>query len=123
MTHGASLCGYDVTVREGFSLWPMGFRLASVREVLSLPDDVCAVVHGKSSLARLGVTVQNTFIEPGWQGYLTVEITNHTWRPRKIVRGQPIAQIVFHRIDKMTPGYSGRYQNQPPRPVPTLRLT
>ncbi|KKK56279.1 hypothetical protein LCGC14_3066140, partial [marine sediment metagenome] len=103
--------------------------LASTMEHFTMPDNVCCVVHDKSSLARAGVLVQNTFIDPGWRGYLTLEISYHHLNPRKNRQGKsslepdaeffdlsigtPIAQIVFHYLDEPTQQpYSGQYQDQ-----------
>ena len=80
-----------------------------------MPFDVLGVVHDKSSWVRKGICVQNTIIDPGWCGFLTLELTNH-WsntRPCTIRAGTPIAQVVFHRLDQATElPYSGKYQNQ-----------
>jgi dCTP deaminase len=78
-----------------------------------MPDDALGVVHDKSTWARRGVALQNTVIEPGWSGYLTLEITMHAWRFLHIRCGTPIAQVLFHRLEKPTDQpYRGRYQNQ-----------
>lgn len=122
MSYGLSCAGYDVRVREGCLLAPQGFRLLSTRERFEMPDDVVGMVCDKSTLARQGLTVQNTIIEPGWCGYLTLEITNHSWWFRRIVAGQPIAQILFFRTDyPVCRPYAGKYQDQPPEPVSAKR--
>ena len=77
-----------------------------------MPLDVMAVVHDKSSWARQGITVQNTVLEPGWRGFLTLEITNHHSEVREIRRGSPIAQVVFHCMDQAVLPYDGKYQDQ-----------
>jgi dCTP deaminase len=51
-------------------------------------------------------------IEPGWRGFLTLELTNHGPETIKIMRAMPIAQILFHFTDKDTVGYEGKYQDQ-----------
>jgi len=61
----------------------------------------------------LGVGV----MEAGWEGWLTLELKNQNNTKLAILAGQPIAQIVFHRIDGEVAGYNGRYQNQPNEPV------
>jgi dCTP deaminase len=78
-----------------------------------MPPDVIGFVHDKSSWARKGLAVQNTVIEPGWRGYLTLELTNHGRDALEITEGDPIAQIVFHYLDALTEQpYVGKYQDQ-----------
>jgi dCTP deaminase len=97
------------------------FVLAATLEHFNMPDDVLGIVHDKSSWARKGLTVQNTVIEPGWRGYLTLELTYHGPGDREIViqHGDPIAQIVFHQLDEPTIfPYEGKYQDQERGPQP-----
>lgn len=118
MTYGLSAAGYDVRVREEIYLLPGDFALASTVEHFTMPDDVMGIVHDKSTWARRGLTVQNTVIEPGWTGYLTIELTNHGENRVSIAPGSPIAQIVLHRLESATEQpYRGKYQNQPAEPV------
>ena len=125
MTYGVGPAGYDVRVEfdeEGFvdaeHLMPGDFILASTIERFIMPKNVLGIVHDKSTWARLGIAVQNTVIEPGWCGWLTLEITNHSKEPIIIQRGDPIAQIVFHYLDKpASVAYDGKYQNQKRGPV------
>lgn len=121
MTYGLGPAGYDVRIAQDVTLWPGKCRLASTLERFLMPDDLIGVVHDKSSWARRGVAVQNTVIEPGWEGYLTLELTLHRWRPLRVRAGMPIAQIIFHRLEEPTElPYSGKYQFQGPGPVPAL---
>lgn len=113
LTGGLSAAGYDVRIARAVLLWPGRFALSSTVERFAMPDDVLGVVHDKSTLARLGVAVQNTVIEPGWRGYLTLEITMHAFRFLRLRAGTPIAQIIFHRLKKATAQpYDGKYQDQ-----------
>ena len=134
LTFGCGAASYDVRLAEDTYLYEGLVTLASTLEHFTMPDNVCGVVHDKSSLARAGVLVQNTFIDPGWRGYLTLEISYHLLNPwksnpdvgkRKLLlldpnnedldlsEGTPIAQIVFHHLDKPTEQpYSGQYQDQ-----------
>jgi len=120
MTFGVGPAGYDVRVEfdktgelDIAQIASGGFMLASTIERFTMPNDVIGFVHDKSSWARKGLAVQNTVIEPGWFGYLTLEITNHSHRPLAIERGSPIAQVVFHFIDRpVTDAYNGKYQDQ-----------
>jgi len=122
MSYGLSAAGYDIRVAQKTRLEPGSFWLASSLERFDMPVDILGEVKDKSSLARLGVTVQNTVIEPGWFGWLTLEITNHGPEPVEILCGQPIAQILFYRLSAPTDApYSGKYQNQPDQPVPAIR--
>lgn len=112
-TFGLSSAGYDVRIDQGVLVGSGQFKLASTVEYFEMPDDVLGVVHDKSTWARIGVALQNTVIEPGWRGYLTLEITNHSKSGLFIDRYSPIAQIVFHRLEEATEQpYTGKYQDQ-----------
>jgi len=124
MTFGCGPAGYDVRVefdengiQESVSMLPGQFLLASTMERFTMPSDVLGIVHDKSTWARLGLACQNTVIEPGWQGWLTLELTNHGLDPILIKRTMPIAQVVFHFVDGDTVGYQGKYQDQKRGPV------
>jgi len=120
-TGGLGAAGYDVHLDQEVWLWPGRFVLASTFERFTVPADVLGVVHDKSTWARRGVAVQNTVIEPGWSGYLTLEITMHAWRFLRLRRDTPIAQVVFHRLEAATVlPYVGRYQNQARGPQPAV---
>lgn len=134
MSYGLSQAGYDVRidlknvtqrslVRHNASgdactgwfieLEPGGFMLASTVEHFDMPSDVVGIVHDKSTWARLGLAVQNTVAEPGWRGYLTIELTNHGHEPLRIYQGDPIAQVVCHLTDAPVEApYEGKYQDQ-----------
>ena len=112
-TFGLSSCGYDIRIAETLWLWPVYGRLASSMEYFHMPDDVYAEVKDKSTNARLFRFVQNTVIEPGWRGYLTLELTRDRPWPVRIEAGTPIAQIIFHKLDYPTEQvYRGKYQDQ-----------
>lgn len=120
---GLSACGYDVRVEFGgpalLVLEPGDFLLASTVESFDMPPDVVGFVHDKSSWARLGVAVQNTVIEPGWRGFLTLELTNHSREAVVLERGDPIAQVVFQLLDEPAEHpYDGKYQDQERGPQP-----
>lgn len=93
-------------------LTPGDFTLASTIEEFNLPKDVIGFVKDKSSWARKGLSVFNTVIEPGWSGFLTLELVNHGHEDLVITEGDPIAQIIFQWVDEETNGYSGKYQFQ-----------
>lgn len=110
---GLSSCGYDVRLDQAIVLRPGAFHLASTLEHFDIPADLVGTVHDKSTWARHGLAVQNTVIEPGWRGWLTLEITNHSKRMFHLLAGTPIAQILFHKLDTPTMmPYNGKYQDQ-----------
>lgn len=122
MSYGLSHAGYDVRITlngmTAFSagvvqLEPGGFMLASTLEHFDMPADLLGIVHDKSTWARMGLAAQNTIIEPGWKGYLTLELTNHSDKVIAIHEGDPIAQIVLHQLAAPPEStYQGKYQSQ-----------
>lgn len=112
-TFGLSAAGYDVRLAQDVFMWPGRFVLASTVEQFDMPDDVIGIVHDKSTWARRGLAAQNTVIECGWRGYLTLELTMHAWRFLRIPAGVGIAQVVFHKLDRPAQNpYAGKYQDQ-----------
>lgn len=128
MTFGCGPAGYDVRVEfdktgetHGRWLRPGGYMLASTIEKFKMPDNVMGFVHDKSTWARRGVALQNTVIEPGWVGYLTLELSNHSSVAVFLERLMPIAQVVFHYIDQAVQHpYDGKYQDQTRGPVEAI---
>jgi dCTP deaminase len=121
MTFGLGPAGYDVRIAENILLKRGGFALASTIEKFDMPRDVMGIVHDKSTWARRGLACQNTVIEPGWRGYLTIELTNHGGEELRIEPGTPIAQIVFHQlVEPTTLPYRGKYQDQLAGPQPAI---
>lgn len=92
------------------------FTLASSIEKFQMTDNLVGIVHDKSTWARRGLSVFNTVIEPGWSGFLTLELVYHGNDELIIPAGSGIAQVVFHNTTD-TALYSGKYQNQEDRPV------
>jgi dCTP deaminase len=122
MSYGLDPCGYSVRIAQDVYLPAHGFALASTIERFVMPDWIAGEVKDKSSLARLGISMFNTHIDPGWEGYLTLEITNQRDFSQRLVAGQPIAQILFVQLAERTEQpYSGKYQNQPDRPVEAIK--
>lgn len=110
---GLSSASYDVCLDAAVALGPRDFKLASTEEEFKMPLDVAGIVHDKSTWARRGISVQNTFLDPGWHGWLTLELNNNTDQPHILLKGTPIAQIVFHLLyDRVEEVYGGKYQNQ-----------
>jgi dCTP deaminase len=94
----------EVVVPDGvpFAIHPGEFALGRTLEHVELPDDIVARIEGKSSLGRLGLIVHATagFVDPGFRGSLTLEITNLTRVPIKLYAGLPIAQLSFMALDR-----------------------
>lgn len=85
---------------EPFILHPGEFVLASTYEMITLPDDLAARLEGKSSLGRLGVLTHSTagFIDPGFNGHVTLELSNVATLPIKLWPGMRIGQLCFFRL-------------------------
>jgi dCTP deaminase len=85
---------------EPFILHPGEFVLGSTLERVQLPDDVVARLDGKSSLGRLGLLIHSTagFVDPGWDGNLTLELSNVANLPITLYDGMRIGQISFQRM-------------------------
>ena len=117
VTYGMSEAGYDIRIKQDITLHPLKrFSLASTIERFQMPDNLVAIVHDKSTWARRGLSVFNTVIEPGWHGWLTLELIYHGWKPLRIKAGSGIAQAIFHEIIEPK-AYTGRYQGQEDAPV------
>ena len=86
---------------EPFVLHPGEFVLGQTLESIALPDDIVARLEGKSSLGRLGLLIHSTagFVDPSWEGNLTLELSNVANLPITIYYGMPIGQISFMRMD------------------------
>ena len=105
---------------EPFILHPGEFVLGSTYECVTLPDDIAARLEGKSSLGRLGLLTHSTagFIDPGFSGHVTLELSNVATLPIKLWPGMKIGQLCFFRLSSPAehPYGSGaegsRYQNQ-----------
>lgn len=118
VSFGMSEAGYDLRIAQDVVLHPFKrFSLASTIERFNMPEDLVAVVHDKSTWARRGLSVFNTVAEPGWQGWLTLELVYHRWGVLRIPAGAGIAQAVFHRLENPARYGDGKYQNQENRPV------
>lgn len=118
VSFGMSEAGYDIRIKQEVVLHPFRrFRLASTMEQFRMPHDMVAIIHDKSTWARRGLSVFNTVAEPGWHGYLTLELVYHRWWPLRIPAGAGIAQAIFHRIEHPADYGWGKYQNQEDMPV------
>ena len=110
----------EVDPAEPFVLHPGEFVLGSTFEAVTLPDDVAARLEGKSSLGRLGLLTHSTagFIDPGFSGHVTLELSNVATLPITLWPGMKIGQLCFFRLSSpaLQPYGSGasgsRYQGQ-----------
>lgn len=99
-----------------FTLWNNQFALFHTREFIEVPIDKCASIFMKSSLGRMGLEHNHSaWIDTGFKGQITLELTNDAPFPIKLRAGQRIAQIVFFDIDGIVVhdySQTGHYQNQ-----------
>lgn len=133
---GLGEAGYDIRIKQDitfyrlFGLIPMvktvdagvvkrhfgKFALASAMEKFNMSPSCVAIVHDKSTWARRALSVFNTVIEPGWKGFLTLELVYHGRKKLHIPAGSGIAQVLFHLVQEPA-HYNGKYMNQPDKPV------
>jgi dCTP deaminase len=105
---------------EPFILHPGEFVLASTYEVITLPDDIAGRLEGKSSLGRLGLLTHSTagFIDPGFSGHITLELSNVANLPVKLFPGMKIGQLCLIKLSSAaehpygSEKYGSRYQGQ-----------
>ena len=105
---------------DPFILHPGEFVLGSTLEVVSLPDDIAGRLEGKSSLGRLGLLTHSTagFIDPGFSGHVTLELSNVATLPIKLFPGMKIGQLCLFRLSSPadhpygSEKYGSRYQGQ-----------
>lgn len=117
-SYGLSEAGYDLRIAQTVYLTPFTrFRLASTIERFDMPNNLVAVIHDKSTWARRKLSVLNTIAEPGWHGWLTLELVYHGFGVLRIPAGSGIAQAVFHRLTEEADYGKGKYQDQENRPV------
>ena len=121
-SYGLTECGYDIRIAETVWLFPgRRFVLAHAMEEFDMPNYLMGRVLNKSTWARLGVDASmTTNIEPGWKGFLTLELRYAGWKPIRIPKGVGIAQVIFEDIAEPRT-YRGKYQNQPSKPVKAIR--
>jgi dCTP deaminase len=144
ISYGCSHYGYDIRVASNFKIFtnvhsvivdpknineasfvdfvgdvcvipPNSYALCESVERFSMPHDVVGVCVGKSTYARCGIIVNVTPLEPGWEGILTIEISNSTPLPAKVYANEGIAQVIFFRGQMPDSTYAskgGKYHNQ-----------
>ena len=98
----------EETSADFFVLNPGQFVLAETLERIELPDNIVATIEGKSSIARLGVTLHQTggWIDAGFRGTITLEMANVNTRPVKVYAGMPIGQLVFYTTERAENPYN-----------------
>jgi dCTP deaminase len=109
-----------VEPNEHFILHPGEFVLASTYEIITLPDDIAGRLEGKSSLGRLGLLTHSTagFIDPGFSGHITLELSNVANLPVKLLPGMKIGQLCLIKLSSPAEHpygsavYASRYQGQ-----------
>ena len=145
ISYGLSSYGYDARVSEEFKIFtnvnseivdpknfkstnfvtkngteciipPNSFALARTVEKFKIPKDILVICLGKSTYARCGIIVNVTPLEPGWEGYVTLEFSNTTPLPAKIYANEGVAQFIFLK-GKETPEVpyadrKGKYMGQ-----------
>lgn len=115
-----------VDMEEAFSLAPAQFVLGTTVEYIELPDDIMARLEGKSSLGRIGLLVHSTagYVDPGFQGHLTLELYNVSALPIILYPEMRVSQLSFHKLTSPaerpygTAGLASKYQHQD-EPTPT----
>ena len=105
----------EVDPAEGFVLHPGEFVLGSTLETVSLPDDLAARVEGKSSLGRLGLLTHATagFVDPGFTGHVTLELSNVATLPIMLWPGMKIGQLAFFRLSSSAENPYGSQRTAP----------
>lgn len=142
VSYGLAEAGYDIRIKQTVTFREMRgrmcayvddpasniwraeegrFALASAIEEFQMPKGLVGVVHDKSTWARRGLHVQNTVVEPGWNGFLTLELVYHGNLELTIPAGAGIAQVLFHET-VMDAQYEGKYQGQADRPVEAIHV-
>jgi dCTP deaminase len=153
ISYGVSSYGYDIRVGNRFKIFtnvfssvvdpknfdprsfvdfegevatipPNSFALASSVEYMKVPRDVLCVCVGKSTYARCGIITNVTPLEPGWEGHITLEISNTTTLPAKIYAGEGLVQVLFFQSDEpCDTSYAdraGKYQGQTGITIPKV---
>jgi dCTP deaminase len=105
---------YREVTSESLTLPPHSFLLATTAEYVKMPADLTAFVEGRSSIGRMGLFIQNAgWVDPGFEGRITLELYNANSLPIELRAGRRICQLVFCKMDQVaeTP-YRGKYQGQ-----------
>ena len=140
-SYGLSEAGYDLRIKQDITFIkdafgdrvtvkdPNGseetffgsFCLASTVEKFNMPNYLVAEVKDKSTWARCGLSVFNTVVEPGWSGWLTLELVYHGQNTLRIPAGSGIAQALFSQVTNPATYGNGKYQNAGDFPQPAIK--
>lgn len=153
ISYGLSSYGYDIRVGDEFKIFtnvnsrvvdpknfdpssfvdyqgdvciipPNSFALARSVELMKIPRKVLCICVGKSTYARCGIITNVTPLEPGWEGHITLEISNTTTLPAKIYANEGLVQVLFFESDEdcdISYGdRGGKYQGQRGITIPTV---
>lgn len=141
-SYGLSEAGYDLRIKQDITFIKSGygdrvvvkdpdepeevvyfgcFCLASTIEKFQMPNFLVANIHDKSTWARQGLSVFNTVVEPGWHGWLTLELVYHGQIDLHIPAGSGIAQALFASLTDMSSYGDGKYQNAQNFPQPAIK--
>jgi dCTP deaminase len=153
ISYGLSSYGYDIRVGHDFKVFtnvrtaivdpknfdprsfidyrgdvciipPNSFALAASVEYMKIPRDVLCICVGKSTYARCGIITNVTPLEPGWEGHITLEISNTTTLPAKIYAGEGLVQVLFFQSDEPCEvtyaDRGGKYQGQQGVTIPKV---
>lgn len=105
---------YRALEGDSITIPPHSFLLATTLEKVKLPDNLTAFVEGRSSIGRIGLFIQNAgWVDPGFEGQITLELYNANSLPIRLEAGRRICQLVFCRMDHAAlKPYRGKYQGQ-----------
>lgn len=140
-SYGLSEAGYDLRIKQditfikdafgdrvvvkdpdaGEETFFGSFCLASTIEKFQMPDFLVAKIHDKSTWARQALSVFNTVVEPGWHGWLTLELVYHGQNTLHIPAGSGIAQALFDQVSDPATYGNGKYQNAGNFPQPAIK--
>ncbi|MSR82801.1 MAG: dCTP deaminase [Candidatus Latescibacteria bacterium] len=109
-----SVLKYEELNQSEIIIPPHSFLLATTREYIRLPNNLTAFVEGRSSIGRIGLFIQNAgWVDPGFEGTITLELYNANRLPIRLQEGRRICQLVFARMDQVADRpYQGKYQGQ-----------
>ena len=106
---------YPITLQDGVGrvILPGQFFLVAIQESITIDSSIVAQIHGVSTLARMGLQIHTSgFIDPGWSGKLTLQVSNLNTLPIEIIGGMRIAQISFTKLlSASVKEYEGKYNN------------
>lgn len=116
---------YEEFEGDSFIIPPHGFALGRTLEHFKIPRDILVICLGKSTYARCGLIVNVTPLEPGWEGFVTLEFSNTTPLPIKIYANEGICQFIFLRAEnECNVAYNdkkGKYMNQKDITLPFIK--